>query len=87
MKGGKDVRDLMELRKKLKVNQKELAEILNVSQSQISMIESGLRELTLAQFGKLCKALKLTNETQQELIDEAMAQAKPKRIKKAKDQD
>lgn len=87
MKGGKEVRDLMELRKKLKVNQKELAEILGVSQAQVSRIESGLRELSLAQFGELCQALKLTNEIQQELIDEAMKQSKPKRSKISKAQD
>ena len=87
MKGGKEVRDLLELRKKLKINQKDLATLLNLSQAQISMIENGTRELTLAQFGLLCKALKLTNEDQQALIERAMNQAKPKRIRKTKDQD
>lgn len=87
MKGGKEVRDLLELRKKLKISQIEIGKIINVSDSQISRIEKGESELTLAQFGLLCKALKLTNEDQQALIERAMNQAKPKRIRKTKDQD
>jgi predicted transcriptional regulator len=87
MKGGKEVRDLLELRKKLKVSQKKISEIIEVSQAQVSRIEKGTTELSLAQFGMLCKALKLTNEDQQDLINRAISQAKPKRIRKSKDQD
>lgn len=81
------MRDLLDIRKRLKVTQTEAAEIMGVSQTQVSRIEKGERELSLAQFGMLCKALKLTNEIQQQLIDEAMSQPRPPRIRKSKARD
>ena len=88
MKGGKVVKDLLSIRKKVNLTQQELANILGVTQIHVSRLERGVSELTLSQYGKLLKALKLSNEMAQELIDEAMATEKPPRQrKKSKVQD
>jgi predicted transcriptional regulator len=79
MKGGEEMKDLLSIRKKVNLTQKELANILGVSDVQVCRLEKGVSELSLAQYGKLLKALKLSNEMAQELIEEAMASEKPQR--------
>ncbi len=47
------------LRKRRKLNQDDLAEILSLSRSQISNLESGRRNLNLKQLEKLCEYFKV----------------------------
>ena len=47
-------------RKRLKLNQEELAAILNVSNNHISSIERGLSSPSIDLFVRLCTALKVT---------------------------
>jgi predicted transcriptional regulator len=51
MKGGKVVKDLLTIRKKVNLTQQELANILGVTQIHVSRLERGVAELTLAQYG------------------------------------
>jgi predicted transcriptional regulator len=78
------MRDLAKIRVQLGISQIELAEIIGVSDSQISSIEHGQGQLTLAQYGMMMKALRLTHEMQNQLIEEAIANAKPQRIRRKK---
>ena len=47
------------LRKRRGLNQDALAEVLNLSRSQISNLESGRRNLSLKQLEKLCEYFKV----------------------------
>ena len=53
---------LKKRRKNLKISQKELSEILGVSQSRISKIENGKFLDDFIFWGKLLKTLKVTQE-------------------------
>ena len=57
----------MEYQQKLKIirqmknyNQKDMAEILNITQQQYSLIETGKRELHIDQLKKICKHFKIS---------------------------
>lgn len=51
---------LKQIRKKKGITQKEIAELLNISQQQVSNIEKGLSELSSKQIIKLCNYLNVT---------------------------
>jgi transcriptional regulator with XRE-family HTH domain len=88
MKGGSEMRDLLSIRKEKNLTQRDLGDIIQVSQKQVSRIESGECELSLAQYAKLLEALQLTHDQATQLMKEALAATKPPRQrKKSKGQD
>jgi len=78
------VKDLAKIRVEHGLSQKDMAKIFNVSDAQVCRIETGQRVMTLAQYGMMIKALNLTHEMQNQLIEEAIANAKPQRVRKKK---
>lgn len=81
------MKDLLSIRSEKNLTQRDMAKILNVSASQICRIESGECELSLAQYAALIKALSLSNEQASQLMQEALATAKPPRLRKSKAED
>jgi len=78
------MKDLLSIRKEKNLTQKALGNLIGVSDVQVGRIEQRTRELSLRQYSMLCKALKLSNDQAQQLMDEALATAKPPRIRKSK---
>lgn len=82
------MKDLLTIRKERNLTQKNLADVIKVSQKQISRIEAGECELSLTQYAMMVQALQLTNLEAKKLMDEAIAIPKPPRKRrKTKTQD
>ncbi|MFA5006481.1 MAG: helix-turn-helix transcriptional regulator [Candidatus Izemoplasmatales bacterium] len=81
------MKDLLSIRKEKNLTQRELGEIIGVSNAQIGRIESGVCELSLTQYAKLITALSLSAEQASQLMEEALATAKPPRTRKSKARD
>ena len=65
-------------RKKAGLNQSELAEILGVHQTNVSLIERGQRNLDLMEFMRWSQALELDPETLVEELASDMQQIRPR---------
>lgn len=53
---------LRRMREYCDLEQRDIAEILNTTQQQISLYETGQREMRSSQIIKLCKELKLSDD-------------------------
>ena len=60
--------NLKDVRKRFDLTQKDLAKILQVSQSKVSDLENGILELKVSELGKLIDALNLTWDYYEDLI-------------------
>lgn len=76
--------DMKNLRSRLGLSQEEIARIIKVSKSQVSRIENGICELSLAQFGILVRSVNLSESTIREMLSEAADNAPPPRIRSKK---
>jgi transcriptional regulator with XRE-family HTH domain len=75
---------LRKIRKEYNLTQVELGKILQVSPVQVSRLETGESQLSLAEFGRLKKALDLNAEYFEKLITYAMETDVPRKRKKTK---
>ena len=73
---------LKKIREEYNLSQIEVAQIIKASQKQVSRIENGESQLSLAEFGRLKKALDLNADYFEKLINYAMETDVPRKRKK-----
>jgi transcriptional regulator with XRE-family HTH domain len=56
-------RRLVERRKRMKMSQAELADLLGISRSYLSTLEAGTREMSVTTLVRLCRKLGMTPNT------------------------
>jgi transcriptional regulator with XRE-family HTH domain len=75
---------LKKIREEFNLSQIEMGKIIKTSQKQVSRIENGETQMSLAEFGRLKKALELNAEYFEKLITYAMETDVPRKRKKTK---
>jgi len=73
---------MMDSLKSLKVTQKDLARIMEVSEPQITRIKQGKADMTIAQYVKIKKAINPAKETEELIFAEALKNELPRRTRK-----